>query len=56
MAPQLSFAGFAWKNLWRRRPRTLLTHAGIARGIGAFDLIAGAYPASLSPVEALRYE
>ncbi len=41
MAAQLSFAGFAWKNLWRRRLRTLLTLGGIAMGIGAFVALVG---------------
>src|ERR1700684_3407443 len=41
MASQLSFAGFAWKNLWRRRLRTLLTLGGIAIAIGAFVALVG---------------
>jgi len=41
MASQLSFAGFAWKNLWRRRLRTLLTLVGITMGIGAFVALVG---------------
>jgi putative ABC transport system permease protein len=41
MAAQLSFTGFAWKNLWRRRLRTLLTLGGIAMGIGAFVALVG---------------
>jgi putative ABC transport system permease protein len=41
MAAQLSFTGFAWKNLWRRRLRTLLTLAGITMGIGAFVALVG---------------
>ena len=41
MASQLSFAGFAWKNLWRRRLRTLLTLGGIAMAIGAFVGLVG---------------
>jgi putative ABC transport system permease protein len=41
MATQLSFAGFAWKNLWRRRLRTLLTLGGIAMAIGAFVSLVG---------------
>jgi len=41
MAVQLSFAGFAWKNLWRRRLRTLLTLGGITMGIGAFVALVG---------------
>jgi putative ABC transport system permease protein len=36
MDSQLSFTGFAWKNLWRRRLRALLTLGGIAMAIGAF--------------------
>ena len=41
MASQLSFTGFAWKNLWRRRLRTLLTLGGIAMAIGAFVGLVG---------------
>ena len=41
MASQLSYAGFAWKNLWRRRLRTLLTLGGIAMAIGAFVALVG---------------
>ncbi|HEY2472205.1 MAG TPA: FtsX-like permease family protein [Terracidiphilus sp.] len=41
MASQLSFARFAWKNLWRRRLRTLLTLGGIAMAIGAFVGLVG---------------
>jgi len=41
MAAQLSFTGFAWKNLWRRRLRTLLTLCGITMGIGAFVALVG---------------
>jgi putative ABC transport system permease protein len=41
MALKLSFAGFAWKNLWRRRLRTLLTLGGIAMAIGAFIALVG---------------
>jgi putative ABC transport system permease protein len=41
MASQLSFAGFAWKNLWRRRLRTLLTLWGIGMAIGAFIALVG---------------
>jgi putative ABC transport system permease protein len=41
MAGQLSFTGFAWKNLWRRRLRTLLTLGGIAMAIGAFVALVG---------------
>ena len=41
MPAQLSFTGFAWKNLWRRRLRTLLTLGGITMGIGAFVALVG---------------
>jgi putative ABC transport system permease protein len=41
MAIQLSFAGFAWKNLGRRRLRTLLTLGGVAMAIGAFVGLVG---------------
>jgi putative ABC transport system permease protein len=41
MAHHLSFTGFAWKNLWRRRLRTLLTLGGIAMAIGAFVALVG---------------
>jgi putative ABC transport system permease protein len=41
MASQLSFPGFAWKNLWRRRLRTLLTLWGIGMAIGAFVALVG---------------
>jgi putative ABC transport system permease protein len=41
MASQLSFTGFAWKNLWRRRLRTLLTLGGITMGIAAFVALVG---------------
>jgi putative ABC transport system permease protein len=41
MAAQLSFTGFAWKNLWRRRLRTILTLGGITMGIGAFVALVG---------------
>jgi putative ABC transport system permease protein len=41
MPTQLSFAGFAWKNLWRRRLRTLLTLCGIGMAIGAFVALVG---------------
>ena len=41
MASQLSFTGFAWKNLWRRRLRTLLTLVGVTMGIGAFVALVG---------------
>jgi putative ABC transport system permease protein len=41
MPSQLSFAGFAWKNLGRRRLRTLLTLLGIGMAIGAFVALVG---------------
>ncbi len=41
MAAQLTFPGFAWKNLCRRRLRTLLTLGGIGMGIGAFVGLVG---------------
>jgi putative ABC transport system permease protein len=41
MPAQLSFAWFAWKNLWRRRLRTLLTLCGIGMAIGAFVGLVG---------------
>jgi len=41
MASQLSFAGFAWKNLWRRRLRTALTLVVIGMAIGAFVALVG---------------
>jgi putative ABC transport system permease protein len=41
MASQLSFMGFVWKNLWRRRLRTLLTLCGIGMAIGAFVGLVG---------------
>lgn len=41
MSSQLSFTGFAWKNLRRRRLRTLLTLCGITMGIGAFVALVG---------------
>src|ERR1035437_7428166 len=41
MAPQLSFTGFVWKNLRRRRLRTLLTLCGIGMAIGAFVGLVG---------------
>jgi len=41
MPSPLSFAGFAWKNLWRRRLRTLLTLFGIGLAIGAFVGLVG---------------
>lgn len=41
MAARLSFAGFVWKNLGRRRLRTLLTLCGIGMAIGAFVGLVG---------------
>jgi putative ABC transport system permease protein len=41
MAAQLSFIGFVWKNLGRRRLRTLLTLCGIGMAIGAFVGLVG---------------
>jgi putative ABC transport system permease protein len=41
MAVQLSFTWFAWRNLWRRRLRTLLTLGGIGMAIGAFVALVG---------------
>jgi putative ABC transport system permease protein len=41
MSSHLSFMGFAWKNLWRRRLRTSLTLCGIAMAIGAFVSLVG---------------
>jgi putative ABC transport system permease protein len=41
MASPLSFMGFAWKNLGRRRLRTLLTLGGITMGIAAFVALVG---------------
>jgi putative ABC transport system permease protein len=41
MPSQLTFAGFAWKNLWRRRLRTALTLGGITMAIGAFVALVG---------------
>ncbi len=41
MASQLSFTGFAWKNLWRRRLRTPLTLCGIGLAVGAFVALVG---------------
>jgi putative ABC transport system permease protein len=37
----LSLAGFMWKNLWRRRLRTMLTLCGIGMAIGAFVGLVG---------------
>jgi hypothetical protein len=39
MAGTLSFTGFAWKNLWRRRLRTLLTQGGNAMANGAVEAL-----------------
>ncbi|MGB6746285.1 MAG: ABC transporter permease [Terracidiphilus sp.] len=41
MAASLSFTGFVWKNLQRRRLRTLLTLCGIGMAIGAFVGLVG---------------
>lgn len=41
MAKSLSFTGFVWKNLLRRRLRTLLTLAGIGTAVGAFVGLVG---------------
>jgi putative ABC transport system permease protein len=41
MAAQLSFIEFVWKNLGRRRLRTLLTLCGIGMAIGAFVGLVG---------------
>jgi len=41
MPSQLSFTGSAWKNLGRRRLRTLLTLLGIGMAIGAFVALVG---------------
>jgi putative ABC transport system permease protein len=41
MATHLSFAGFAWKNLWRRPLRTLLTLGAVTIGVGAFVALVG---------------
>jgi len=41
MAVQLSLVWFAWKNLGRRRLRTVLTLGGIAMAIGAFVALVG---------------
>jgi putative ABC transport system permease protein len=40
-ASPLSLIGFVWKNLWRRRLRTLLTLCGIGMAIGAFVGLVG---------------
>lgn len=41
MSAHLSFARFAWRNLWRRRFRTLLTLFGIGMAIAAFVALVG---------------
>jgi putative ABC transport system permease protein len=41
MAQALSFTGFVWKNLHRRRLRTLLTLGGIGMAVGAFVGLVG---------------
>jgi len=41
MPASLSFTGFVWKNLQRRRLRTLLTLCGIGMAIGAFVGLVG---------------
>ena len=41
MASSLSFTGFVWKNLRRRRLRTLLTLGGISMAVGAFVGLVG---------------
>jgi len=41
MISSLSFTGFVWKNLQRRRLRTLLTLGGIGMAIGAFVGLVG---------------
>lgn len=41
MATSLSFTGFVWKNLRRRRLRTLLTLGGISMAVGAFVGLVG---------------
>jgi ABC-type antimicrobial peptide transport system permease subunit len=52
-------ATLIFKNLFRRKTRTLLTLAGITVGV-ALGAVGGLYPAwqaaNLRPVEALRYE
>jgi putative ABC transport system permease protein len=55
MATSLSFAGFAWKNLWRRRLRTLLTLGGIGMAIGAFVGLVG-FSRSFEHAWLLMYE
>ncbi len=41
MAASLTFTGFVWKNLRRRRLRTLLTLCGIGMAVGAFVGLVG---------------
>jgi putative ABC transport system permease protein len=41
MAPTLTFTGFVWKNLLRRRLRTALTLCGIGMAVGAFVGLVG---------------
>ena len=41
MASSLTFTGFVWKNLLRRRLRTLLTLCGIGMAVGAFVGLVG---------------
>jgi putative ABC transport system permease protein len=41
MAPTLTFTGFVWKNLQRRRLRTFLTLCGIGMAVGAFVGLVG---------------
>ena len=41
MATSLSFTKFVWKNLRRRRLRTLLTLGGIGMAVGAFVGLVG---------------
>ena len=41
MASSLSFTKFVWKNLRRRRLRTLLTLGGISMAVGAFVGLVG---------------
>jgi putative ABC transport system permease protein len=41
MATSLTFTGFVWKNLHRRRLRTLLTLGGIGMAVGAFVGLVG---------------
>ena len=41
MATKLTFAGFVWKNLKRRRLRSLLALGGIGMAVGAFVGLVG---------------